>query len=86
MLAFWPPWQVARFEINTTESVDIATLENSYRSTLAQIFGDLTQILEGLAIIAGLILIYREILPLKDGQITERFTSVASILKCRIKT
>lgn len=67
-----PHWQVAQFGI--TNPKDLADAENSYRATLAQIFG-------GVAIAIGLYYTWRRISiaeedlkATKEGQITERFT------------
>lgn len=72
-----PHWQVAQFEI--TNPKDLADAENSYRATLAQIFG-------GIAIGIGLYYTWRRISIAEDslkvtqeGQITERFTSTLTI-------
>lgn len=63
---FWlPHWQVSQFGINNA-TVE-ATLENQYRTTLAQIFG-------GVAIGIGLYHTWQRNNIAHEGQITERFT------------
>jgi uncharacterized protein YjbI with pentapeptide repeats len=71
-LQYIPHYQVAQF--NITNQKDLAAAENSYRATLAQIFG-------GVAIAIGIYYTGRRITiaeedlkATKDGQITERFT------------
>jgi len=63
---FWfPHWQVSQFGINNA-TVE-ATLENQYRTTLAQIFG-------GVTIGIGLYYTWQRNNIAHEGQITERFT------------
>jgi uncharacterized protein YjbI with pentapeptide repeats len=64
-LQYIPHYQVAQF--NITNQKDIADAENSYRATLAQIFG-------GIAIAIGLYYTWQRNNISQDGQITERFT------------
>jgi uncharacterized protein YjbI with pentapeptide repeats len=71
-LQYIPHLQVARF--NITNQKDLADAENSYRATLAQIFG-------GIVIAIGIYYTWRRITIAEnnlrvsqDGQITERFT------------
>jgi uncharacterized protein YjbI with pentapeptide repeats len=71
-LQYIPHYQVAQF--NITNQKDLADAENSYRATLAQIFG-------GVAIAIGIYYTWRRITiaeedlkSTKEGQITERFT------------
>ena len=71
-LQYIPYYQVAHF--NITNPKDLADAENSYRATLAQIFG-------GVAIAVGIYYTWRRITiaeedlkATKEGQITERFT------------
>ena len=71
-LQYIPHYQVVQF--NVTNQKDLADAENSYRATLAQIFG-------GVAIAVGLYYTWRRIniaeedlKATKEGQITERFT------------
>ena len=71
-----PPWQVeqVRGRLDKSDEVRLASLEDEYRRTLAQILG-------GLALLYGLYLTYRRIVAAEDnvrvaeeGHITERFT------------
>jgi uncharacterized protein YjbI with pentapeptide repeats len=71
-LQYIPHLQVTQF--NITNQKDLADAENSYRATLAQIFG-------GIAIAIGIYYTWRRITiaeedlkATKEGQITERFT------------
>jgi uncharacterized protein YjbI with pentapeptide repeats len=71
-LQYIPHYQVSQF--NITNQKDLADAENSYRATLAQIFG-------GVAIAIGIYYTWRRITIAEnnlkvsqDGQITERFT------------
>jgi hypothetical protein len=66
ILLFWlPHWQVSQFGINN--ATENATLENQYRTTLAQILG-------GVAIGIGLYYTWQRNNISQDGQVTERFT------------
>ena len=74
--ALWcvPPWLVEQVLGEPVEPVELASLEDAYRRTLAQIFG-------GLALLYGLYLTQRRIVATEDnvriaqeGQVTERFT------------
>lgn len=60
-----PHWQVSHFKINNPTTV--ATLENQYRATLAQIIG-------GIAVLLGLYFAWGNLKIFKESQITERFT------------
>jgi len=64
-LQYVPHIQVAQF--NITNQKDLADAENSYRATLAQIFG-------GIAIAIGLYYTWQRNNIAQEGQITERFT------------
>jgi uncharacterized protein YjbI with pentapeptide repeats len=64
-LQYIPHYQVAQF--NITNQKDIADAENSYRATLAQIFG-------GIAVLIGLYFAWQRNNITQEGQITERFT------------
>jgi len=65
LLLFFPQWQVSRYKIDNTTV--LATLENQYRATLAQILG-------GATIGIGLYFTWENLVTAKEGQITERFT------------
>lgn len=72
LLYFYPPIQVAHFEINN--STTIATLENQYRANLTQILG-------GGAVAIGIYFAWKNFIIAQDNlkvaqesQITERFT------------
>lgn len=65
VLLWYPQFQVSKFEI--TNPKDLADAENSYRATLAQIFG-------GFALLLGLYFTWGNLVTAKEGQITERFT------------
>jgi hypothetical protein len=60
-----PQWQVAKFGISNSTAV--AQLENSYRTTLAQIIG-------GGAVLLGLYFAWGNLITARESQITERFT------------
>ena len=72
-----PAWQVGRVRVGQDQPVEayrLASLEDTYRRTLAQILG-------GLALLYGLYLTQRRIVATEDnvriaqeGQVTERFT------------
>ncbi|QIB90118.1 pentapeptide repeat-containing protein [Methanosarcina mazei] len=66
-----PHRQVAQFGINNT--TDKAKLENDYRATLTQIIG-------GFVILFGLFFTWRNLVTIKEGQITERFTKAVDQL------
>ncbi len=65
VLLWYPQLQVSKFGI--TNPKDLAEAENSYRATLAQIFG-------GFALLLGLYFTWGNLVTAKEGQITERFT------------
>ena len=64
-----PPWLVERAigRLDKPDAVGLATLEDTYRRTLAQILG-------GLGLLYGLYLTWRRVRAVEEGQITERFT------------
>ena len=65
-----PPWQVERVRGRLEQPVDavrLASLEDEYRRTLAQI-------LAGGGLLVGLYLGWRRVRAAEEGQITERFT------------
>lgn len=64
-LLWFPQFQVSKFGI--TNPKDLAEIENSYRATLAQVFG-------GLVILLGLYFTWKNLVTAKENQITERFT------------
>lgn len=64
-LQYIPHYQVAQF--NITNQKDLADAENSYRTTLAQIFG-------GVAIVIGIYFAWGNLITAREGQITEQFT------------
>ena len=76
-LQYIPHLQVAQFGM--TNPKDLAEMENSYRATLAQILG-------GIVVVIGIYFAWGNLTTARENQITERFISVESILKCRIKT
>jgi hypothetical protein len=65
VLLWFPQLQVSKFGI--IDPKDLAAAENSYRATLAQIFG-------GFALLLGLYFTWGNLVTAKEGQITERFT------------
>jgi uncharacterized protein YjbI with pentapeptide repeats len=65
VLLWYPQFQVSKFGI--TNPKDLANAENSYRATLAQIFG-------GFALLLGLYFTWGNLVTAKESQITERFT------------
>lgn len=65
ILLWFPQLQVSKFGITTPK--DLAEAENSYRATLAQIFG-------GFALLFGLYFTWGNLVTVKQGQITESFT------------
>ena len=64
-----PPWLVERAmgHLDKPDAGGLATLEDTYRRTLAQILG-------GLVHLYGLYLTWRRVRAVEEGQITERFT------------
>jgi hypothetical protein len=62
VLYFYPPIQVSHFGIDNATTN--ATLENQYRTTLAQILG-------GGAVVIGIYFCWKNLLISQEGQITE---------------
>ena len=76
LLYFYPPMQVSYFEINN--STTIATLENQYRTTLAQILG-------GGAVAIGIYFAWGNLTTSREGQIIEQFTRAVDQLGAKDK-
>ena len=83
ILYVYPPMQVSHFEINN--STAIATLENQYHTTLAQILG-------GGAVVIGIYFGWKNYLTAQEnlktaqeGQITDRFTRAVDQLGAKDK-
>lgn len=70
-LYLFPHQQISSFNINN--SATVATLENQYRTTQAQIIG-------GGAVLISLYFAWGNLKTAKDGQITERFTRAVNQL------
>ena len=71
LLIALPYWRVAQFGI--TDPKDLAEMENSYRTTLAQILG-------GIAVGIGIYFAWGNLTTAREGQITERFTRAVNQL------
>ena len=77
LIFVYPVNQVSQYNItNVTEK---ANLINQYRTTSIQLVTTFTQILGGIAVGIGIVFAWGNLITARDGQITERFTSVMKI-------